>query len=149
VNVSDMHHAPLAVVESAYQAWQDRDVVEALCALDPGVRWHQEDGLPYRGDYVGRDAVAGLFRDVLSDWDWLEIKPHTFATDGDLVLVLGTYEGRGKVTGFRFTDRFVHLWGLAGGRGTWMGLYRTPGHALRDLDREGVGADSRLRPVAA
>ena len=66
---------PLTVVENAYRAWEERDFVEALCALDPEVVWHQEDGLPYAGDYRGRDAVAQLLRDVLSDWGRLEIKP--------------------------------------------------------------------------
>ena len=126
---------PLTIVERAYRAWEERDFVEALCALDPEVRWHQEDGLPYAGDYVGRDAVAQLLRDVLSDFGRLEIKPVKFAAYGGLVAVLGSYEGEGKVTHFHFEDRFIHLWSVAEGRADWMGLYRTSGPALRDLDR--------------
>ena len=133
---------PLTIVEHAYEAWQEGDIVEALCALDPEIRWHQEDGLPYAGDYVGRDAVAQLLRDLLSDFGWFQIKPTHFAATGDLVAVIGTYEGEGKVTRFHFEDRFVHLWSVAEGRADWMGLYRTSGPALRDLDaRLGETAD--------
>lgn len=127
---------PLAVVERAYQAWEDRDFVEVLCAFDPEVRWHQEDGLPYGGDYCGRGALAQLVRDVLSDWGWLDVKPRKFAIHHGLVAVVGAYEGEGRVSGFRFEDPFVHVWCVERGRGVWMGLYRTPATALRDLDRE-------------
>jgi uncharacterized protein len=125
---------PLTIVERAYQAWQEGDFVEALCALHPEIRWHQEDGLPYAGDYVGRDAVAQLLRDLLSDFGRFEIKPLKFAAHGGVVAVIGTYEGEGKVTHFHFEDRFVHLWNVEDGRAQWMGLYRTSGPALRDLD---------------
>ena len=126
---------PLTVVERAYRAWEEHDFVEALCALDPEVRWHQEDGLPYAGDYVGRDQVAQLLRDLLSDFGRFEIKPIKFAAYEDMVAVLGTYEGVGKVTGFEFEDRFIHLWKVNDGRAEWMGLYRESGPAFRDLDR--------------
>ncbi len=138
---------PLAVVKGAYRAWEERDFVEALCALDPDVRWHQEDGLPYPGDYIGRDAVAGLLRDVLSDWARLEVKPLRYTAYGSLVSVVGSYEGEGKLTRFRFEDRFVHLWYIAGGRGVWTGLYRAPAPALRDLDlMAGAAAERAAAP---
>ena len=125
---------PLGVVERAYKAWEDGDIVEALCALDPEVRLHREDGLPQRGEYVGRDAVAEVFREVMGDWMWLEVKPVRFSAVGPIVAVVGSYEGCGNATGFRFHDRFVHLWAMEGGRGVWVGAFRTPVEALRALD---------------
>jgi ketosteroid isomerase-like protein len=132
---------PLTIVERAYEAWRERDYVETLCVLHPEVRWHQEDGLPYGGDYVGRGAVAQLLQDLLSDFGRFEIKPTRFAACGGLVAVIGTYEGEGRLTRFHFEDRFVHLWNLADERADWMGLYRTSGPALRDLD-------ARIGPTA-
>lgn len=126
--------SPLEIVEGAYRAWGDDDFVEVLCALDPDIRWHQEDGLPYAGDHVGREAVAQLLRDILSDWDHLDIEPRTFKTSGGLVAVFGAYEAEGKVTGFRFHDRFVHLWSVEGSRISRSRLYRNAAHAMRDLD---------------
>lgn len=132
--------SPLDIVEDAYRAWEDRDFVEALCALDPEVRWHQEDGLPYAGDYVGRDAVAQILRDILSDWQHLEVKPLQFAAHGGLVAVVGDYEAEGRLTGFHFHDHFIHLWSISEGRGVWAGLYRTPALALQELDRHSGAA---------
>ena len=74
-------------------------------------------------------------RDLLSDFGRFEIKPIKFAAYEDMVAVLGTYEGVGKVTGFEFEDRFIHLWKVNDGRAEWMGLYRESGPAFRDLDR--------------
>ena len=126
---------PLEIVERAYQAWEDQDFVEVLCALDPDVHWHQEDGLPYAGDYVGREAIAQILRDVLSDWRQFDVKPLCFSTHGGLVAVLGAYEAEGKVTGFHFEDRFIHLWSVEDGRGVWAGAYRRAAAAMRDLDQ--------------
>jgi ketosteroid isomerase-like protein len=126
--------SPLAVVERAYEAWGEHDVVETLCAFDPNVRWHSEDGLPYRGDFVGRGVMAERIRAILGDCDWLDAKPLRYSVDGALVAVVGTYEAWGPDSGFLFRERFVHVWSVAGGRGVWLGLYRTPKDALRALD---------------
>jgi ketosteroid isomerase-like protein len=125
---------PLTVVENAYRAWAERDFVEMLCAFDPDVRWHQEDGLD-ASEFTGRDAVAGRLRDVLSDWRWLDITPLRWTTHGRLVAVVGSYAGEGRVTGFRFDDKFTHLWRVEHGRSVEIGLYRTPATAMRELDR--------------
>lgn len=127
--------SPLAVVERAYQAWQDHDVVETLCAFDPDVHWHsEEDRLPYHGDFVGRGALADRVRAILGDWDWLDARPLRYSADGGLVSVVGTYEACARGADLRFCDRFVHIWSVVGGRGVWLGMYRTPKDALHALD---------------
>jgi len=126
---------PLAIVERVYRAWAERDYAEALSLVDPDVRWHQDDGLPYGGVYTGREAVAGVLRDALSDWRRLDVTPHRFMSERNVVVVFGAYEGEGLTTGFLFEDRFTHLWQIENGRGVAVGLYRTPAGAMRELDR--------------
>lgn len=104
--------------------------------FDPQVQLHYEhDGLPYRGDFVGREALAGIVRDILSDWAFLEVTPFAFAVHNGLIAVLGRYEGEGKVTHFPFVDRFVHLWEVPGERAVRFATYRSAAQAMRDLDR--------------
>ena len=124
---------PLTVVERAYRAWRRRTSSSSapLTRRSAGTR---RTGF-YAGDYIGRDQVAQLLRDLLSDFGRFEIKPIKFAAYEDMVAVLRTYEGVGKVTGFEFEDRFIHLWKVNDGRAEWMGLYRESGPAFRDLDR--------------
>jgi len=126
---------PLSVVENAYRAWADRDFAEWLCTFDPDVRWHQEDGLPYPGEFTGREAVADLLRDILSDWRRLDVTPLRWTVHGDVVVVAGSYTGEGLVTGFRFEDRFIHVWLIEDERSVEVRLYRTPAEAMSDLDR--------------
>lgn len=125
---------PLSIVENAYRAWAERDFAEWLCTFDPEVRWHQEDGLPYAGERVGRDAVADLLRDILSDWRHLDVTPLRWTAHGDVVVVVGSYTGEGRTTGFQFEDQFVHLWVIKDMRGVEVRLYTTPANAMRDLD---------------
>jgi hypothetical protein len=57
------------------------------------------------------------------------------------VSVVGRYSGRGKVTGFQFSDQFVHLWRVVNGRGTWLAAYRTTAEALHALDEPDTEQD--------
>jgi uncharacterized protein len=125
----------LEIVESMYRSWAEGDYVEVLCAMDPEIRVHRHDGLPYAGEYVGRGAMADTLRDILSDWRHLEITPVRSTSDGDAVLIFGSYEGEGRTTGFHFEDRFTHLWRVRDGRAVEVGFYRTPVDAMRALDQ--------------
>jgi ketosteroid isomerase-like protein len=126
----------LEIVESVYRSWAEGDFVEVLCAMDPEIRVHRDDGLPYRGDSVGREAVAATLRDLLSDWRRFEITPLRATSDGDDVLVFGSYEAEGRATGFHFEDRFTHVWRLRDGRAVEVGFFRSPVDALRALDQQ-------------
>jgi len=130
-----MMASPLEIVESMYRSWADGDFVEVLCAMDPDIRCHRHDGLPYAGDFIGRGAIAEQLRDILSDWRRLDCTPVRSTSDGDTVLVFGSYEGEGRVTGFHFEDRFTHVWRVREGRAVELGLYRSPVDALRALDQ--------------
>lgn len=127
-------HAPLVTVKNAYRAWAEGDVVELLCALDPEVRWHQDDRLD-EAELVGRGAIADRIKDVLNDFRRLEVTPLRWTAQGRLVAVTGQYTGEGRATGFQFEAKFTHLWGVKDGLGVEIGLYRTPATALRELDR--------------
>lgn len=118
-----------------YRSWAEGDFVEVLCAMDPDIKIHRRDGLPYDGDAVGRGAMADTLRDILSDWRRLDVTPVRATSDGDAVLVFGCYDGEGRETGFHFEDRFTHLWRVREGRAVEVGFYRSPVDALRALDQ--------------
>ncbi|HEX6390498.1 MAG TPA: hypothetical protein VFZ89_13640, partial [Solirubrobacteraceae bacterium] len=72
--------------------------------------------------------------DILNDWRRFDITPVRSTSDGDAVLVFGSYEAEGRETGFHFEDRFTHLWRVREGRAVEVGFYRSPVDALRALD---------------
>jgi ketosteroid isomerase-like protein len=125
----------LEIVESMYRSWAEGDFVEVLCAMDPEIRVHRHDGLPYDSEMVGREAMAATVRDILSDWRRLDITPERSTSAGEDVLVFGSYEGEGRVTGFHFEDRFTHVWRVRDGRAVEVGFYRSPADAMRALDQ--------------
>ena len=84
--------------------------------LSPTIHWEIVPGFCYGGVYVGVDAVfRDFFGRVLQDFDdWRTEEVEIFGA-GDRVVALGTYSGRAKATGKRFTTRLMHAWTVEGG----------------------------------
>ena|SRR5262245_32536037 len=104
----------VAVVRRLYEARGNPEVIRQVLALD--VRWEVVEGFPYSGVYVGLDDVLrNFFGRLFQDFESFVAVGTEFFESGDRVIALGSYAGRAKRTGKRFTARFAHVWTLQDG----------------------------------
>jgi ketosteroid isomerase-like protein len=104
----------VSVVRRLYQARGNPEVIRQVLASD--VRWEVVEGFPYGAIYVGLDRVLrDFFGRLFTDFDDFVANGSEFFESGEHVIALGSYTGRVKRTGKRFTARFAHVWTLQGG----------------------------------
>lgn len=90
--------ANLDLVRSIYAAWERGDYSSARWA-HPEIKYVIADG-PAPGTWTGPRGMAEAVRDGLNAWENLRPEPVEYrALDGERVLVLVTYVGRGKTSG--------------------------------------------------
>src|SRR4029434_2172091 len=106
--------AQVAVVRRLYEARGDPNVIRQV--LSPDVRWEVVEGFPHGAVYVGLDDVLrNFFGRLFEDFDEFVANGSEFFESGERVIALGTYSGRVRRTGRRFTARFAHVWTLQDG----------------------------------
>jgi uncharacterized protein len=104
----------VSIVRRLDQARGNPEVIRQVLARE--VRWEVVDGFPYGAVYVGLDSVLrDFFGRLFVDFDEFVANGAEFFESGDHVIALGSYSGRARKTGKRFTARFAHVWTLQGG----------------------------------
>ena len=107
----------LEIVRRVYEALARGDVPAILDALAPDVSWTEAEGFPYRGTYVGPEAVLqNVFMKLGTEWEGFSAVPHEFVTQGDTVVSLGQYSGKYNATGKSFSAPFAHVWDIRNGK---------------------------------
>ena len=104
----------LAAVRRLYEARGNPEVIRQVLASD--VRWEVVDGFPYGAVYMGLESVLrDFFGRLFTDFDEFVANGSEFFESGEHVFALGSYSGRARRTGKRFTARFAHVWTLQDG----------------------------------
>jgi uncharacterized protein len=106
------------IVRRSYEAFALGDLDGALADMADDIEWHQAQGLPHGGTYLGLAEVrANVFDPLDRDW-WSAFSavPDEFLDAGDEVVVLGRYRGVAKLTGRTLDVPFVHVWSMRGGK---------------------------------
>ncbi|MBI1852020.1 MAG: nuclear transport factor 2 family protein [Planctomycetes bacterium] len=107
----------LETIRGAYEAFARGDVAAALAVLAPDASWTEAEGFPYAGTYVGPDAILkGVFMRLGTEWEGYAAVPHEFVAQRDTVVSLGTYSGKFKATGKKFSAPFAHVWTFRNGK---------------------------------
>lgn len=105
------------ILRGLYDAVARGDVPTVLAGLDPNVEWTEAEGVPYKGTYVGPDAVlTNVLARLATEWDGFTITPQEWVDGGDQVVAAGRYSGTYKATGKSFECDFAHLWTLRDGK---------------------------------
>jgi len=135
-----MASANLELVRSIYAAWEHGDFSSAEWA-HPEIEYVSEDPLLPFGHTTGVAAMANVWRNWLRAWKDFHADADEYReVDGERVLVLLRYSGRGNPGGMEVTPiQAASLFHMHDGKVTKLALY---------LDRERVLADLGLAPDA-
>jgi ketosteroid isomerase-like protein len=129
------------VVRSLYAAWEGGDWSSSDWA-DPEIEWVIADG-PSPGTWTGHGSMSEGWRDFLGAWENLRGAAEGYRElDGERVLVLFLWSGRGKTSGLelgQLRTKGAHLFHLRDGKVVKSVLY---------FDRERAFADLGLAPEA-
>jgi ketosteroid isomerase-like protein len=108
----------LSIVRQGYEAFGRGDIPALLNLLDEQITWVTPGpaDLPTCGTRKGRAAVSEFFQTLVSMADVVRFEPKTFATQGDLVIVLGDETCRVKPTGRAVDLRWAHVFTIGGGK---------------------------------
>jgi ketosteroid isomerase-like protein len=125
----------LDLVRSILDAWERGDVGWTAWA-DPDIEYVSPDG-PSPGSWTGLDGMAKGVRDWLNAWeDWRVSADEYLELDGERVLVLTDYKGRGKRSGLEISDmrtKGAHLFHVRDGKVTRSVHYWDRERAFADL----------------
>ena len=127
--------ANLDLVRSILAAWERGDLGWTAWA-DRDIEYVFADG-PSPGRWMGLAGMAEGVRDWLNAWeDWRVSADEYLELDGERVLVLTDYRGRGKRSGLEVSDmrtKGAHLFHVRDGKVTRLIAYFDHERALADL----------------
>jgi len=134
--------ANLDLVRSIYAAWERGDFSSAEWA-HPKIEYVSADG-PAPGSATGLAGMAEVFRGWLGAWEEWRVEAEEYRElDGERVLVLFHFSGRGKTSGLdvgQISTKGASLFHLRGGKVARLVQY---------FDRERALADLGLAPEAS
>ncbi|HYE76352.1 MAG TPA: nuclear transport factor 2 family protein [bacterium] len=106
------------LVQTLYDAFSRGDMTAMLDLMDEGIDWTLlgPAGIPYAGNYKGKEGVTQFFQDLSAGAEIHEFLPEEFITERNMVVVLGRENGIAKATGKKFETRWCHVFTLRDGK---------------------------------
>jgi uncharacterized protein len=103
------------LVRGAYRATAQGDTSALMNVLAADVVWRlpQMQGVPFAGEWHGREGVAKFFAAVAQSQEVLDFEPEQFIAQGASVVVLGHFTMRVKATGRISRSHWAHVWTVA------------------------------------
>ena len=86
--------------------------------LSPNIHWHNADGSPYGGTFIGPKAVKdGYFTPLHRDFENWRVTVEEVNGSGNEgnIIVRGHFHGRAKVTGIEVVVPFANFWKVRAG----------------------------------
>jgi ketosteroid isomerase-like protein len=134
----------LDLVRSICEAWARGDWSSAEWA-DPEIEFYVGDGLA-PGTWKGQGEMSQAWRDFLRAWTDICFEPEEYReVDGDRVLVLNHFRGRGRMSGVEVGQVAADaacVFEVRDGKVTRLAAYIDREHALADLETDGTTASS-------
>ncbi|HEX7891270.1 MAG TPA: nuclear transport factor 2 family protein [Ramlibacter sp.] len=124
----DTISSPLEVVRAAYAAFGAGNIPAILDLVSEDIDWtfRGAKGLPYTGNFRGRNAVEKWFASVAQADEIQAFEPREFLVGGENVTVLGWERTRALPDGNVFDTDWVHVFTIRGGRvARFWGIYDT------------------------
>jgi len=112
-------HPDATLIREVYEALNRGDTASAMAGWSDGILWHERVGKTWAmaGDYVGKEAVAGLFGGLPGmGLTAMRAEPHDIlASDGHVVALMNMHMERGERT---YLSHEVHVWHVVDGKAT-------------------------------
>jgi ketosteroid isomerase-like protein len=106
------------LVQQAYEAFGRGDIQGVLSTLSEQVEWRtpKPEGVPFGGEYRGRDDVARFFSELNQYEEVTRFEPREFIAQGEKVVALGTYACNIRSTGRKVESEWVHVFTIREGK---------------------------------
>jgi ketosteroid isomerase-like protein len=108
--------ANAAVMRQFYDAIFANDWAGVERHVVPDLVVYEADGMPYRGEYHGIEALKGLFAAVVGYWDDLKIDVKAITSGGGYVVGLLQFSGKSKSTGTEISMPIAEITEFRDGR---------------------------------
>jgi ketosteroid isomerase-like protein len=103
----------LDVVRQWYAAAAQGDFSTLHALMDSQLEYHDAEGLPFGGLYVGRETVLDqMMPTVMQGFEWFRIEPEQFFEAGHEVITTGRYRGKTIDTQRELNAQFAHIWSV-------------------------------------
>lgn len=107
----------LEIIQGLYAAFAVGDIERVLAVLDPQIEWHESEGIPYGGTFVGHQAILdGVFGQIGAQWDNFSARVDQYLDAGDQIVTLGVDSGTYKATGRSMSAPAASVWTLRDGK---------------------------------
>lgn len=106
-------------ISGLYEAFAAGDVPRVLGSMADDIEWWEAEGNPW---YPGRafvgvqEVIDGVFGRIAREFEGFEVVPERFLSDGDVVVMIGRYRGKGTVTGKVLDAQALHMWTVRDGK---------------------------------
>ena len=136
---AEWERAPRGLTDRELADWEVGDAGRTDWA-DPEIQFVFADG-PTPGEWTGLAGITDGMRGFLTSWEgWHLIADEYRELDGERVLVLVHYAGRGRESGLDLSlmrTEGANLFHVCGGKVTRLVIYMDRDNALADLGLEG------------
>jgi ketosteroid isomerase-like protein len=125
-----MSQAAVELIQNALDAYGRGDAAVIFDLADPDIVVVAQFGLAQAGRYEGREAMAQYMRDWEDAWEEMEYEPEEWLVDGNAVVVVIRYHGRGKGSGVVVDDLFAWRFVLDDAKIAKWGVYSSRAEAI-------------------
>jgi hypothetical protein len=106
-------------MKGLYEAFAAGDIPKVLGSMSEEIEWWEAEGNPWNigRAFVGpQEVVEGVFARIGSEFEGFEVVPDRLLGDGDQVVMIGRYRGKGAATGKLLDAQVVHVWRVTDGK---------------------------------
>jgi ketosteroid isomerase-like protein len=121
----------IGLLREVYAEWERGNWQPKFDVYDPDMEWGWSDEFPGLGGVYHDPAERNeRVAEWLSGWEDWRCKAEEFLEDGDQVVALCHYWGRGKGSGVRVDTKGAHLWTMRDAKAIRLEIFATRERAL-------------------
>jgi ketosteroid isomerase-like protein len=106
-------------MQGLYGAFAAGEVEKVLGSMSQNIEWWEAEGNPWSPGrpFVGpQEVLDGVLARIGAEFEGFEVVPDRFLGDGDQVVMIGRYRGKGIETGKLLDAQVVHVWTVKDGK---------------------------------
>ena len=128
---SGTNEANIEVLRPVYEQWSQGNFRPVTGAYGADLEWGWSEEFPdIAGVERGAEGQSDKLLTWLSTWEKWRVEVEEYRTNGDFVVVLTRYIGRGKGSGVDVDTPGAHLWTVRDGRAVRMVVFSDRERAL-------------------